>query len=393
MSKGWRGASADHPTTPHITENPCLATAILVTLERIREPFDMKPDPTPVRISLRDIAKKLGVSHVTVSLALRNHPRISEDMRNQVKKLAEEMGYRPDPMLAALAQYRKGKSDSPITASIAWINAWPHPDDLRNHKEFDCYWIGASASAEKFGYRLEEFRLGGEFTPHRLHQILSTRGIRGLLLPPQRPHPDWGDFPWSEYSVVRFGRSLQTPRTHLVTADQVANTMLAFEEIRKRGYRRIGFFTDETEIRQNGHLFEGGFLTAQRLVDESERLPVFVLNNYPVPERKKALAAWIRKNKVEAIFTNLGEASSMLESIGVSVPDDVGLAATTLLDTPVDAGIDQEPEEIGRVALLMLNSLINVGDRGIPKIFRQILVEGRWVNGMSLPDRTKLAPQ
>ncbi len=347
----------------------------------------MNPDPRPARVSLRDIARKIGVSHVTVSLALRDHPRISEAMRLKIRQEADEMGYRPDPMLTALAHYRKGKSGKPISASIGWINAWQNPTDLRKHKEFDLYWKGAAATAEKFGYRLEEFQLGGDFKPQRLHQILSTRGIRGLLLPPQGRQPDWEDFPWGDYSVVRFGRSLQSPRTHLVTADQVANTMLAFEEMRKRGYRRIGFVTDETDLRQNGHLFEGGYLTAQRLVDESERLPVFVMNYFPAAQRKNALTAWLKEHKADAIFTNLAELQPMLRSMGVKIPADVGLAVTTLLDTTVDAGIDQHPEEIGRVGFLMLNSLINDGSRGIPNIFRQILVEGSWVDGNSLSDR------
>ena len=39
------------------------------------------------------------------------------------------------------------------------------------------------------------------------------------------------------------------------------------------------------------------------------------------------------------------------------------------------------------VAIMMLNSLINDGARGIPKIFRQILVEGSWVDGATLPPR------
>jgi hypothetical protein len=43
--------------------------------------------------------------------------------------------------------------------------------------------------------------------------------------------------------------------------------------------------------------------------------------------------------------------------------------------------------EIGRVALLMLHSLITENARGIPGIFRQLLVEGSWVPGNSLPDR------
>ncbi|HEX7469541.1 MAG TPA: helix-turn-helix domain-containing protein, partial [Verrucomicrobiae bacterium] len=55
------------------------------------------------RVTVYDIAEKLGVSHSTISLALRNHPGISEKRREQVKKAAKEMGYVPDPHLAALA--------------------------------------------------------------------------------------------------------------------------------------------------------------------------------------------------------------------------------------------------------------------------------------------------
>ena len=125
-------------------------------------------------------------------------------------------------MLAALAQYRKSRSTAPITAAIAWINAWQPPEELREFKEFDAYWSGAQKAAAKFGYRLEEFRIGREISTERLHQILTTRGITGILLPPQDPTPDWKKFPWENYSVVRFGRSAKNPRTHLATADQVA---------------------------------------------------------------------------------------------------------------------------------------------------------------------------
>lgn len=347
----------------------------------------MNSEPSRLRISLRDIAKKVGVSHVTVSLALRNHPRISEPMRIKIRQTADEMGYRPDPMLAALAHYRKDKTQAPLSAGIAWINAWPDPNALRRHKEFDFYWQGAFAAAEKFGYRLEEFRLDQQYTPQRLHQILSTRGIAGLLLPPHNPSPDWGDFPWQEYSVVRFGRSLPTPRMHLVTSDQVANSILAFDEIRNLGYKRIGFIINEVSIRRGGHYFEGGFLMAQRTVPEKDRVPVFSFGNLSTTAQARAIEAWILKHKVDAIFTDVVDIPELLAKQKISVPDDIGMAATTVLDAKIDAGINQEPEEIGRVGLLMLNSLINDGSRGVPQIFRQVLVEGSWVNGKSLPSR------
>lgn len=350
----------------------------------------MEPKPTPSRLSLRDIAKILNISHSTVSLALRNHPRISEAVREKVKQTALELGYRPDPMLAALSHYRKSKSDQPISAELAWINAWKQPKDLRSYKEFDLYWKGASAAATKFGYRLEEFCLGGDLTPKRLHQILSTRGIRGLLLPPHQQQPDWGNFPWEEYSIVRFGRSLQTPQSHIVTADQVANTILAFQKIRERGYRRIGFVTNEEDSRDRGQLFEAGYLIAQRMVAEDQRLPIFMTNGYAPGERRKAFAKWLEMHRPDAILTEQIDFLNLLERAvpGTRIPEDLGLAVTSVLDGRADSGIDQNAEEIGRVGFLMLNSLINDGARGIPKIFRQILVEGSWVDGTSLPIKT-----
>ncbi len=347
----------------------------------------MSSEVPSTRVSLRDIAKKVGVSHVTVSLALRNHPRISTAVRERIRALAEEMGYRPDPMLAALANYRKEKSSAPIAAAIGWINGWEKPEDLRKRREFDSYWTGAHAAAEKAGYRLEEFLFGGKVSPQRLHQILTARGIRGLLLPPHRPQPDWGNFPWDEYSVVRISRSVVSPRFRLVTADHVANTALAFQEIRARGYRRVGFLTDESELIRHGQLFAGGYLSAQRLVDESERLPICDLGKHAPPQQPRAILAWFKAHKPDAIFTDLPEAPELLAAAGIRVPEDVGLAGTTVLDTPISAGINQHPEEIGRAGFQALNSILNEGTRGTPGIFRQILVEGSWVDGPSLPRR------
>jgi DNA-binding LacI/PurR family transcriptional regulator len=347
----------------------------------------VNPEPEPRRVSLRDIAKAIGVSHVTVSLALRNNPRISKPMQERVQKLADELGYRPDPMLTALANYRRAKTERPVSSCIAWINAWPDAADLRKHREFDLYWKGAAAAAEQSGYRLEEFRFGGQYTPKRLHEILAARGISGLLIPPQGFAPDWGDFPWNEYSVVRFGRTVPEPRTHLVTSDQVANTRLAYTEIRKRGYQRIGFVTDEARAFQRGHLFLAGFLYAEKETREEEPVPVLSVSGEPGSVMGRQIAAWIKQHRVDAIYTDIPGIPKLLRQQGIRVPEDVGVAATTVLDAHADAGINQEPEETGRVALFLLASLINEGVRGIPKIFRQVLVGGSWQDGSTLPAR------
>jgi urease gamma subunit len=135
-------------------------------------------------------------------------------------------------------------------------------------------------------------------------------------------------------------------------------------------------------------LFELGYLGGQRMIDDCIKLPPLLLRRRQSSEVRASFKTWLEENQPDAIFTTLTDLPAMLAGEKLKVPDDVAVAATTILDTNVDSGIDQHPEEIGRVGFLMLNSLINDGSRGIPKIFRQILVEGSWVDGSSLPDRS-----
>lgn len=57
---------------------------------------------THKRISLKDIAKELGLSISTVSRALNGHPEISEGVVRRVKALAEAWNYSPNPFAMGL---------------------------------------------------------------------------------------------------------------------------------------------------------------------------------------------------------------------------------------------------------------------------------------------------
>jgi LacI family transcriptional regulator len=58
------------------------------------------------QITLDDIARKLEVSKVTVSKALRGHPDISKETVRRVKRAAEELGYTPNYMARNLSSQR-----------------------------------------------------------------------------------------------------------------------------------------------------------------------------------------------------------------------------------------------------------------------------------------------
>lgn len=58
--------------------------------------------------TITDIAKKLGISHSTVSRALNDHPRISSSTKQRVVEMAEEMGYFSN---VSIKNFTHGKSN------------------------------------------------------------------------------------------------------------------------------------------------------------------------------------------------------------------------------------------------------------------------------------------
>jgi LacI family transcriptional regulator len=341
--------------------------------------------PQPSRVTLKDIARKLGLSHGAVSLALRNSNEIALATRERVQATAREMGYQPNAMAAGLAQFKRNSTSKPINATLGWLNFWADPKKLHSFKEFECYWQGAQASAEKFGYRLEEFACDPKASLSQLEKVLIARGIKGLFVPPTGMETtNWGGLHLENFSVVRIGRSLETPSPHNIAPNQMANAMLAFDEIHKKGYKRIGY-AGEPWI---GWTYAPGFLWAQMMtLPEKSRVTPFLFHHSESAHSQQSFEKWLQTEKPDAILTENALLPDMLAKAGYRVPDDMGLAALTVLDCPIDAGIYQNPEEIGRVSVLLMVSLMNDHDRGFPAIPREILIKGRWMDGDSLPNR------
>ena len=338
------------------------------------------------RVTLRDIAEQVGMSHVTVSLALRNDPKISEKTRSRIQKKAKEMGYTPDPMLRSLAQYRHASKNKPMDSVVAWINLWKEPEQLRRYKEFDLWWQGATEAAQRLGYRIDEFRTK-DLSAQRLVAILKTRNIRGIMVPPY-PAPstiDLSKIPWDDFTVIQFGRNENSPAPHIVTSSQAANTIMAFDRIRAKGYTRIGFVSSNVS---KTRMFGAGFYWTQQYLPRKERLSMLALETSSVVEQEAMLNQWIKKEKPDAILTDSSDLLLRLNELGLRVPDDIALATTSIHDTPINAGIDQNPKEIGRMGFITLVSMMNDFEHGIPDIQHEILVGGTWVDGDMLPPRS-----
>lgn len=339
-------------------------------------------------VTMRDIGRALGVSHVTVSLALRNHKSIPEHHRFQIHAKAEEMGYTRNAAATALAYFRNSKRERLVNQRIAWLNFWESPEELRSFGEFNAYWNGAREEAEKLGYRLEEFVCKRD--PAAINQLallLLNKGIEGLLIPPHRFLKNIEGFPWEKFSAVRLGRGIPLLKLHVVSAHQVFDTMLAYRKLKELGYQRIGFISG-CSFQWGGH-FQGGYIMARQSLGDTESLPILDFDEIlDQKDRQENLERWLKNFMPDAIISDVEAIPEMLEVAGYKIPEKIAFATLSHLDGRSDSGIKQNSREVGRVAILTLVSLLHDGERGIPKTMREILVHGEWVQGKMVQDRS-----
>src|SRR5690349_594102 len=127
--------------------------------------------------TLQTIANAAGVSRMTVSRALRNDPVLPRQTRERIQKLARELGYRPNPLVATLMSQVRAARVPRQTLTIAHVTTTYPPGEWRRYFFTRECIEGATARAAEQGFTLEEFCIKEPgMTSRRMSQILRTRG-------------------------------------------------------------------------------------------------------------------------------------------------------------------------------------------------------------------------
>lgn len=350
---------------------------------------------------MADVARRAGVHSTTVSLALRNHPSLPELTRNRLRALAAEMGYTPDPAMRALVAYReqtrRQKSFSRLAYLTHWVNRWGWKDAL-GHGQF---FAGAVRRGRELGYDFDHFWLGEPGMTHeRMNGILHARGIKGLVV---ASHVEENDVPlrfdWENFCGVKIDFFPFATELHNVTNDQRVIIQLAMERARHAGYRRIGLAIPQWWDRGVRLAWSAGFLATQQILPPGDRVPLL---NYPdkndlypisgvtdTSPSHRRLAKWLEEYQPEVVISHLPFIAGALEQLGVSIPRDLGFVDIFLeddADTRI-AGIRQNCERVGEVAVELLDMQLQQNSVGLPRFPTTTLVEGTWRDGDSLPIR------
>ncbi len=338
--------------------------------------------PVRRRVCLRDIARAAGCHFSTVSLALRNHPRLPRATCERVQRLARELGYVPDPMLASLAHYRSALRPVAYHATLAWLTNHPARGGWRQVPIFLDYYRGAAARAAELGYRLEEFWLREPgMTPARAGQILRARNITGLVVAPQ-PEPGMAvELDWADFSAVAIGYSLARPRLHLVCPAQFGAIKVAMHELLARGYRRPGLVMLRASDDRVDQHWQGGYLVAQQSCARGDRVAPLFLEAWD----EARFAAWFRRHRPDALITKLPEVGAALRRAARRGAREVGVAYLTLAAPGGElAGVHENPAEVGAAAVDYVTGMIHRNERGLPALPRRLLIEGTWVDGRTV---------
>ena len=347
-----------------------------------RKPYQaatrVNPKPT---CTLRDVAHHLGISIATVSRALRQDPRITEKMQLKVVKAANKLGYRRDPKLAQLMSHIRATKQRAFQGTLAWLTDHDLgvPEENKAHQLF---WQPAVRRAHELGYQLECYPNVHPTHSARIERRLHAQGIQGIVFQQFKSEfqlADWG-FNWRRFAVIHNG-SCQTPQ-HLdsVDGDDTANCANLFKNIAARGYQRIGICTPEPIERAMNFSLSTALRRFTLWNPETPEIPSCLLPDLSL-KSARLMGKWIQRHRVDCIVSQVRGMKELIESIGLRVPEDIGLAWQGVNPNNANSGIWQREDIIASVLVETLIASVEQGRIGLPLAPRLTLIQGTWHQG------------
>lgn len=334
------------------------------------------------------IAERAGVSKNTVSLALRHDPQIPAATRARIERIAHELGYARNPVVAQLMTELRKAHPAGYRRTIALLNANQDAQAFARHPTIPAYVEGCRRRAAQLGYALDEFWLHSpDLYGERLNRVLRARGIRGVIvvgLMKENRLPPRFSVTWQNHAVVVTGVRTREPTLSFACVDHHALVREAMERARLLGYRRPGLVLERAIDRLVEGRFGSGFWTAQQAMPEAERVPPFLDVEAARAEPGRFLA-WFRKHRPDVILTLHTVAREWLEQAGLRAPRDVGLVQLERRRGCEDwAGMDQHNDLTGEAAVDMLLSALHNEEPGLPVAPRATLIGASWTDGATV---------
>jgi len=304
-----------------------------------------------LKVNIKTVAKKAGVSTATVSRVIREYPGVREGTRKKVLKAINELKYE----INAVARNLRQKKTNTIGVIVGNVLSQFYSIIAKSVED----------TANKFGYNV--ILCNGDDNPEKelkYLKVLKSNRVDGIILTPTGKNAEYVN--WlieSGTKVVLLDRLINGVDCDAVLVDNEIGAYNAVKHLTNQGYRKIAIINGYTD-RTTGRGRLNGYLKALREAGIPKDNNLIKIGNF----KKRSGINLAREllessNRPEAIFiSNLDMTLGALitiKEIGIKIPDDIGIVGfddsdwSLILNPPLTV-VSQPVYSLGSTAAEML---------------------------------------
>ncbi len=335
-------------------------------------------------VTIKDIARILGVSPSTVSRALKDHPDISPATKKQVRELVEKLKYKPNAIALSLRS-QKSNMISVIVPEIV-------------HHFFSSVISGIEEIAQGNDYNVMIFQTNEKYEREvEIMQAIESNRVEGVLISVSKATTNYNHFKElveRHFPMVFFDRVCDELETDKVIVDDFNGAMNAVEYLIETGCKRIAHLAAPQHL-QIGYQRQRGYISAL----EKNKISVddtLIVKCDTIDEAYKVVPELMKlDDPPDAIFAvndlTAAGAVNILKKLNFHIPEDVSVIGftdglvSTVTDPPLTT-VSQHGFEMGKKACGMLLDRIDHPDSG-KKAYTEVLPTELVVRGTTLTNR------
>lgn len=335
------------------------------------------------RVSIRTLARVLGLSTATVSEALRDSKVVKPATKLRVLQAAEAAGYRRNPLVGATFSALRTGRHRGFSGTLALVDSAGQTQNglIPFHQAVA---KGAAERARELGFKSEVFWVGKRppgLSVTRLNGVLRARGIQGVIFLPFNQRQDFSQFNLNQLAAVSMDHRLIKPELHTIQPDHYLSMRRSLDELHARGYKRIGLCLALPKDERVDYKWSSGFISWFRLGGHVRTMPLLM------PRRldARSFKQWFEAYRPDVIVSHEEAILKWVPECGRRIPDDVGFFRINHTERSAPcAGLDLRPGQLGVTAVETVVGMLHRRESGVPSCANSISIDAHFVDGPTL---------
>lgn len=319
------------------------------------------------QVTIKDVARELGVSVSTVSRALKDHPDISPKTKQLVRSVVDKLKYKPNSIALSL----RNRHTHIIGVVVPEIV----------HHFFSSVISGIDEAAMEAGYNVMFFQSNESYEREVMNiQSLISSQVDGVLISVAKGSKKFDHLKQlvdNDIPLVFFDRACDDIETDSVVVDDFDGAFNAVDYLIKTGCRRIAHYTGPLHL-QIAYQRKRGYITAlerngipvdDTLIIKCDTYDCAFASTQDMMNLPEPPDAFFTANDETAVGT-----LNCLKRLGLRVPDDVSIVGFTdglvsSVTDPLLTTVSQHGFEIGRrAASILIKRIIDDTNSYIPRV-------------------------